>query len=192
MIITIDPETHICRVGGQKVPSVTGIIKSAGLIDTDWFNEAAAWRGSVVHRVCELDDKGTLDDGSVDPGAAGYLAAWRACKRNLGLVVIGIEEPRYNEEFHYCGTPDRLLRLPDGSMAIGDLKTGAAQKWHAIQTAAYVHLYPFPSSFKRFTFRLFGDGRYMVTEYKSAAMPSDWAAFQGMLAVQNWRKINGA
>ena len=45
-MIDFDPTTHTYRFNGHVVPSVTGILKSVGLIDTRWFDKAAAWRGS--------------------------------------------------------------------------------------------------------------------------------------------------
>lgn len=189
--LTFDPERHEYRFAGFRRPSVTQIITGAGLIDTTWFTETACWRGSVVHRVCEYDCKGTLIEATVDPGAVGYLEAWRACKRNIGFIPDQIEKPQYHQALQYCGTPDRRGRLADGTRCVIDLKTGAAAKWHALQLAGYVHFDPIPRSLKRFTVRLSPDGRYSLTEYMAAALPGDWAAFQGALALHNWRKLNG-
>ncbi len=189
--LTFDAEKHEYRAAGRRVPSVTGIITGAGLINTEWFNEAACWRGSVVHKCCELDCKGTLKEASVDPGATGYLMAWRAWRDRMGFVSEQIEERRLHADLGYCGTPDRIGRLADGTRAVVDLKTGAAAKWHGIQLAAYAHFERIPRAMKRFTVRLMPDGQYVGIEYTPASLSTDWAAFQGALALHNWRKING-
>lgn len=189
-MLTFDAETHEYRYNGRRVPSVTGIIKSAGLINTDWFNEAAAWRGSVVHKCCELDCKGTLNESTVDPGAAGYLVAWRDWKRATGFISQQIEKRKYSH-LGYCGTPDRMGVLPDGSLAFVDLKTGAACAWHALQLAAYVKFEGSHIPYRRFTVRLNADTTYSTKEYPVTDLSTDWAAFQSALNLMHWRKTHG-
>ena len=193
MTIDLDPESHIYRVDGQRKPSVTGIIKAAGLIDSQWFNEAAAWRGSVVHKCCELHCKGTLDPATVDPMAQGYLDAWIAFKKNLGFVPMTIEQFAYTD-YGYCGTPDRIGCLGDGTPCIIDIKTGAIQKWCALQLAGYL---PFVRIGKAVNYRRYGiqlkpDGRYVMTEYPPEQLQSDWAAFLACLTINNWKRVNNA
>lgn len=194
MTLTLDPETHIYRVDGRKMPSVTQIIKSAGLINSDWFNEAATWRGSVVHKCCELHCKGTLDPATVDPAAQGYLDAWVAFKKNLGVVVTAVEKFRYAPTFNFCGTPDRIGYLGNGTPCVIDIKTGPAQKWHALQLAAYEE---FVSNSREVGYRRYGvqlkpDGRYVMTEYPPEQLQNDWAAFLACLTINNWKKVNNA
>lgn len=189
--VTFDEASHTYRnQTGQRVLSVTQIIKAAGLINDQWFSEASAWRGSVVHKCCELDCKGTLLEESVDPMARGYLEAWRAWKRNVGFTPTLIEK-RMLHPLGFAGTEDRAGFLPNGDEADVDLKTGVAQKWHAIQLAGYSNFHPKPRSRRRFTVRLMPDGKYVTTEYSHATWQTDWTTFQGCLAIANWRQING-
>lgn len=190
-LLEFDEESHTYRSGGRRVPSVTQVIQAAGLVNTEWFNELAAWRGSVVHRCCELDCKGTLRESSVDPAAAGYLAAWREWKQNVGFTPTLIERRFMHPSLGYAGTQDRAGIIADGSEADVDLKTGAAAKWHAIQLVAYSNFHPRPRGRRRFTVRLMADGRYVTTEYPNATWQTDWAVFQSCLAIANWRQING-
>lgn len=190
-VITIDDD-HVYRVDGHRKPSVTGIIKSAGLINDQWFNEAAAWRGSVVHKCCELHCKGTLDPASVDPAAQGYLDAWIKFKRNLGFIPTQIEQMSWSPSKDFCGTPDRFGYLGNGLPVVIDLKTGAAQKWHALQLAAYVQFVPDANKLQRFTVQLAPDGEYKMVEYPVVELPIDFAAFLACLTLRNWRKVNNA
>jgi len=182
---------HTYSVDGRKMPSVTGLMKSAGLIDDRWFTEAAAFRGTVVHACTMLDDRGTLLESSVDDGARGRLEAWRSWKRNFGWTAIEVEQPRYSDA-GYCGTPDRIMRDSNGCLAVVDIKSGAVTKAHGVQLAGYAHfLYSYPSQIRRFTVQLKDDGRYVMTEFAPGAFATDWAAFQACLTLHNWRRING-
>lgn len=198
-MLTFDEPGHTYRLDGRKIPSVTTIIKAAGLIDTTWFNEAATWRGSVVHRCCEYDCKGKLDESTVDPGAAGYLEGWRKWKRETGFRPVAIEARFYHPVFLYAGMPDRVGYLPDGSIAVPDIKTGPPQKWHALQSAGYVpgakillgHSVDSGIVVRRFGVSVHVNGTYTQTEYTVQTLAVDWAAFQSCLNIFNWRRING-
>jgi len=190
-MLTFDHNSHTYRHEGRRVPSVTQVIKAAGLIDDRWFTETAAWRGSVVHRCCELDDLKRLKEDSVDPGARGYLEAWRACRESLGLRVLEVEQRKLHGILMYAGTPDVLALMPSGEFAVIDRKTGASSKWHALQLAAYVQFFPNPARILRYTVRLQSDARYVLTEYPVNTLALDWQVFQAALAVTNWRQIHG-
>jgi hypothetical protein len=188
-ILTFSEADHAYRLDGQLLPSVTQVLSGVGLIDVRWFSDAAAWRGSVVHRICQFDDEGCLKESSVDPGAAGYLAAWRAAKRDLRMEILQIEQRQYHSLLRYAGTPDRIVRLANGDLAIIDLKTGAAAKWHPVQLVGYSNFFQLARRYRRFTVRLSADGRYVATEYFAATYNHDWSAFQGALALHNWRTL---
>ncbi|NBW10802.1 MAG: hypothetical protein EBR82_22520 [Caulobacteraceae bacterium] len=190
-MLTFEPDTHTYRWNGAKRPSVTQVMRAGGLIDERWFNDAAAWRGSVVHKCCELDDKGTLNEASVDPMAAGYLEGWRKWKRNFGWSAIAVEKFKYHPHLQYCGTPDRVMRGNDGYLCIVDIKTGVPSKAAAIQTAGYCGFLDIPSYVKRYAIQLMPEGDYVVTEYPTSSFSIDWAAFNSCLNINNWRRING-
>lgn len=180
-------ETHAYTTPqGRSLISVTQALSRVGIINTDWFTEQATWRGSVVHRVCELDDKGTLLESSIDPAAMPYLDGWRECKCNLGLKFVTIEQPLYHPELMYAGTPDRCCQDADI-----DLKSGVAARWHALQLVAYNNLNIHPRTRRRYTVRLPGNGKYVVTEYPPPTWDGDWAVFQSALNVCKWKGIYG-
>ncbi len=168
---TFDPEFHIYRLDGARLPSVTQAMASGGLIEFSGMSpemlkayakkfpllkpicesfEAAAEFGSAVHRACELDDLGTLDEDFLAPAIAPYLEAWRKFKREYGALHHAIEEPMYSPKYQFAGTPDRLdlIDLKDAKpplvitgggkcLTVIEIKTCAlAPKSAAIQTAA--------------------------------------------------------
>lgn len=186
-LLAFDPESHTYTWKGREVPSVTTVLARVGIINTDYLKEEAAWRGSVVHRVCELDDLGTLDESTVDAQALPYLEAWRKFKRETGFVAEEIERPRYDAHYGYAGTPDRIGRCKNSAVVI-DLKTGAEMKHHKVQLAAYSHLLNFPWSRRRFVVRLKPDGSYIVPgEYSVASLREDFNVFLWALNIFNWK-----
>ena len=54
---TFDPDTHQYWVGGEKVLSVTQILKTCGLIDDTWYTEKGRQRGQAVHLATQLYDE---------------------------------------------------------------------------------------------------------------------------------------
>ena len=72
---TFDPEEHRFSVNGVVWPSITQVLREAGMIDDRWFDEYSATRGSYVHKICELHEKGILDPKSVDDDLKGYFKA---------------------------------------------------------------------------------------------------------------------
>jgi hypothetical protein len=173
--LTLDRLRHEYRQDGRLVPSVTQILKSVGLIDGRWFDEASASRGSVVHKCCELWDIGSLNESTVDPGALGYLDAWREFCEKMKFKPRTVEVPRYHP-LGYAGTED----CENEEFDI-DRKTGAVQKWTALQLVAYQHFHPRPHTRRRIAVQLKPDGRYAITEFGPSTAAADWAAFQSAL-----------
>lgn len=187
LALTFDPETHTYHWNGREVPGVTTILARVGIINTGYLREEAAWRGSVVHRCCELDDRGDLDESTVAEEAKPYLEAWRKFKRETGFMVEEVEQPHYSVKYGYAGRPD-VKGSVARSIAIVDRKTGANQKWHRIQLAAYAPLYKFPLGLRRFAVQLRPDGTYMNPgEYSLATLRDDFNVFLAALSIYNFR-----
>jgi len=105
-------DIHVYTWRGVILPSVTGILKDVGIIDTAWYNEAARLRGSYVHLACALEDRGNLDWSTLDPVLVPYVEAWVRFKRESGFVPEIIETPMLNESYLYAGTPDVIGEMP--------------------------------------------------------------------------------
>lgn len=179
-----DAVGHRYSVGGVEIPSVTRVISDVLMGEKQWADEAAMWRGSVVHSCCELDDRGTLDEGSIDPAAAGYLAAWRKFKAEMRAEFVEIEEAHVSEKHRYAGRPDRVAML-DGQRMVLDIKSGGVSVGTAMQLAAYCEL---TKCLARAAVRLESTGRYTLTLYHMTDLRRDHAIFLNALAVWNWRK----
>ena len=163
MLLTpkLDEESHAYTTpDGVSLISVTQALVSAGIIDTRWFDEQSAWRGSVIHKVCEYDDLGILKESSVDPAAMGYLDSWREWKIRTSFKPKRVEQPTYHPQYLYAGTPDA-----DNEEWDVDRKTGACADWHALQLALYSNFHANARARRRIIVRLQPNGKPITQEY---------------------------
>lgn len=184
--IEFDAATHTYTVNGEEWPSVTTIIREAGLCDTTGWNEFVATRGTHVHEACRLVDCGDLDDEVLDPRLRGYVAAWRKFaeaaqwKPERAEVVVASSAGRY------AGTLDRIGEA-GGKRLMLDIKTGSPQPWHGIQLAAYMQcdgMYIMP----RMGVYLRADGTYSTKSYKDI---NDRHIFNAAVSLWHWKKEHG-
>lgn len=138
-MLEFNSETHTYIFNGRVVPSVTQILKSTGFIDTTFYKNDAAERGTYIHSVLEAIDKNPTKTVEYVPDVRGYVEAWERFKRESGITFLEIEQKVFSSKFQYAGTIDRIGNL-GGQITIIDIKTGAFQYWHALQTAAYALL----------------------------------------------------
>jgi hypothetical protein len=181
-----DPVQHRYSVDGVVVPSVTQVL--APLSDYRRVRpdvlDAARHLGTAVHTACDLDDRGTLDERSVQPVLRGFLAGWRLFCAEHHAVWSAIEQCVYHPALGYAGRLDRLGTV-DGVPTVVDLKTSARLS-PAVgpQLAAYAKALPEPGpGIRRLAVQLRPDGRYTQREY---ADPMDWAVFASLLTLRTF------
>lgn len=186
-----DARTHRYRLGLRWVPSVTQIL--APLCDFRGVPvpvlRAAAAFGTAVHRACELDDLGRLDEARLDAALAPYLHAWRSFCREHRARWRLVEAPLYHASMGYCGTVDRYGLLGDEEVVV-DLKT-TSRLYPSVgpQLAAYHNAIERCSPHtRRLAVRLQASGRYEVREYCSA---QDWAVFASLLTLRTFCQQHG-
>jgi hypothetical protein len=106
--------------------------------------KVAANLGTALHSFTEAIDRGG-SLGDIPPQHVPDVHAYTAALHSEGMEPVPhlIERITAVPHLGVAGTFDRILRLPDGTHAIGDLKTGADLKysWHeiVIQLALYAH-----------------------------------------------------
>ena len=133
-------DDHTYWWGDRRLPSVTQVLQSAGLVDTTFFNEEAAVRGTYVHRAAELLDGGNLDEETIDPVVAPYLEAYQKFLKMYGPKWSAIETRLADPDTGFAGTVDRVGTLGVGKsrkLYVVDLKSGSPAPFHAIQIAWY-------------------------------------------------------
>jgi len=100
----------------------------------------AASTGTALHEMTQVLDSG--DDLKFVPEQwRRHLDAYMAATD--GLDVLGVEEFVVIDELTAAGSLDRLYRLPDGRVVVGDLKTGKDEPRYPLgattQIAMYAH-----------------------------------------------------
>jgi hypothetical protein len=183
-MVHFDPETHTYTLNGERLPSITQILKGEGFIDTAFFTEYGRDRGSIVHRITHWHDTGELDPESVDPALEGYLSAWRKFRAESGFKPYIIEQPMASEVYRFAGTPDRI-GVMDGDDAIPEIKTGEVQPWTGLQTAAQEILYG--KRAKRYAVRLTEDGKYKLIPFTDR---NDRGVFLAAVSCFWWKRAN--
>lgn len=197
-MLTFDATTHAYHLDGHRLPSVTGILREMGLspsfaaVPPDSLEFARA-RGSAVHRACELDDAGELDEASVDPQISGYLVAFREWRRNVGARPIGREVRLASRLWGFAGTAD-WIGFVSGSRAVVDLKTSASMDDStALQLAAYADAWnesnPGARIERHLGLRLAESGRPQMIDY-TATEPSAPQVWRSAVIVYNWRNAH--
>jgi hypothetical protein len=127
------------------IPSVTQIMKATG-ISKDYSSvpimalDKARRRGSAVHQITELIDKGLEPDMStvdkdIYDDVCNMVDAWEAYKRDYEVEFVHIEEPVVLLDYLcitgdltaplYAGTVDRAIDLGGGEVGIVDIKTSS-------------------------------------------------------------------
>src|SRR5258708_2280329 len=182
-LLEFDPVSHTYFVNGEIMPSVTQILKLAGLVDDQWFTEFGRWRGSAVHKATMYFDEGDMDRRTLDAAVKPFVADWKKFREQTGFTPTMIEKQFYDEMYGYCGTPDRRGYFIGGksedSNELIDIKTypgGKAPWWTRYQLAGYGRLLDRFRIFRRYAVVLTGHGAN-IEEYPSSDYVEDVNGF---------------
>jgi hypothetical protein len=108
--LTFEEETHTFTANGKVIPSVTTVLKKAGMTpDYSFVDPWYAQRGTYIHRATELWENGVLDEDTVDPLIAGYVDGYKACRRDFPVKVIGQEVRLWHPVHLYAGIIDIVI-----------------------------------------------------------------------------------
>ena len=183
---TFDRETHQFKVGGIVWPSITQVLVSTGFINTKWFDDYSATRGTYVHKIVELDIKGILDKSSIDPALQGYYDAWLKFRNEKKYDIKETEKPRINFMYKFGGIADTFGTM-DGKPVVIDIKTGIEQPATRLQTAAQTLLVDWPV-LERFSLQLKSDGNYKLNAYPIRENAADRNIFLAALSCHWWKR----
>lgn len=139
-MLEFNPALHEYRDGEIVIPSVTRVLKMAGIVDDRFFtSDEARDRGTAVHELCERYAQGRrVDDSGRQLAGLEYVNAFAAWVQEIGAYAINTETvvDHTIDGFRYCGRYDLLAEI-QGCRVLVDIKTGSPAKWHIIQLAAY-------------------------------------------------------
>lgn len=183
---------HEYFLGKRKLDSVTQILQYLGLTN-DYSNISSFYadRGTAVHKAVEFVDKGTLDDATLDPICAPYVAAYRRFLRESGYTPLYWEVPLYHGGLGFAGTIDKVGLL-NGRRGILDIKTSRTldpsvePQLCAYQILWDEHHADELSTFK-YALQLKDDGTYnLATKYAATSLEL-WLA---IMDVYKWKVKN--
>jgi hypothetical protein len=198
-----DERTHTYRIDGQKLASVTEVIKPL----YDWgmakmeVLEHKAEIGKAVHKACELHDKGELDVNTVSSPIAGYYRAYLKFLAEVKPSWWLIEQPMGSQTLGLAGTPDRVGLLNDNALTLVDIKsTVAIDTAVGVQLAGYRKLiqavycdHPLLTvarPWRRLALQLRPDETYRLVQFDQA---DDFQEFDALLTHHYyWKKRHAA
>jgi len=198
-----DATTHTYTVGGRVLPSVTQVLHPLSQFarwSDDWL-AAAAERGRQVHEATQFFDEDDLDEGSVAPDIAGYLAAWKAFRRDYDFTPLLVERRVWHPRLGYAGTLDRYGAWTETQgrrrvrvTGLIDIKSGAADPTHGPQTAAYLEAARLAepdvaaAARRRAAVYLRANGKYKFQSFDDAG---DFPLFVAALTCHHFRERHG-
>lgn len=110
--LTYDDATHTYRVAGVVVPSVTQVLRLAGLVSHAHIpadrREAVLERGTRVHRAAHYLLERDLDWPSIDEADRGYAESCAAFLRVAEFTLTAAEVRLYHAGLRVAGTADAL------------------------------------------------------------------------------------
>ena len=91
--LTFEEEGHRYTLDGRQVPSVTQILKPLDCFENvpPDLLERARELGSHVHLACHLDNRGDLDEESLDQEIWPYLTQYRRFRADCGWKLFASE-----------------------------------------------------------------------------------------------------
>jgi hypothetical protein len=186
MKLHFDNQTHTYSVNGDVLPSVTQVLKHAGLVSYAQIPQGvlakASHRGRWVHAKCQAIDDG-LDLPGMPEGYQPWVDAYLRFRRETGFILELNEFRSYHRKLLYAGTMDRTCILPlmGQSRWLIDFKTGIYLDGHRYQLAAYAALLREPRLYKRAILQLCGDGSYKLHPHNRGDFDRDFGVFRSAL-----------
>ncbi len=172
--LEFNPDKHEYRVNGKVIPSVTelcGPLTYSKYRVDNAVVEQAAYRGTIVHEITALWDRGDLEDeGTLAADVGMYLMGWIKFCHDYSPEWQYIELPLACRTF--AGTLDRVGWI-DGRLVVVDIKTTASMD-RANKVALAMQLFGYwdllgrnsieASYYHSFGVQLKKDGNYSIIE----------------------------
>lgn len=138
MIMPVITPDHQYFLDGKRLPSVTGILKAVGKIDTTWYTEEARDRGTKVHQAIASYYSGERNEADVV--ALPFLFHYLAFVEHMQFKCIHSEKVVWCRGQYglisFAGTFD-LYGYVGKDLYLIDVKTGSVPSWVWLQLGGY-------------------------------------------------------
>lgn len=178
---------HKYFIDGVRMPSVTQILTETKIIDTRWYDEQSAIRGSQVHKACLYLNQNDLDFDSLNDTIRPYVYGYQKFLTESGFMPMLTEQQIYNKTFSYCGTLDMTGILND-CLCLIDIKSGSIPRWAGLQTGGYLDALKSMGAdvpVKRYALALKNDATYSLKELDDR---NDINVFRAAVALWRWQE----
>ena len=136
-VFRFDADDHVYTLDNVIIPSVTQMLERHGLVSEAFYTEDSAERGYQVHRLCAEYDLGGIEDLSrCDSVYKTWLLAYVTFIQTVAPTWASVEEAFASIVYRFGGRPDRVGKVW-GVESIVELKSGAMEPWHGVQTALH-------------------------------------------------------
>lgn len=170
---------------------ITRALALSGCTDFQWVDEESKWKGSEVHRIVELANRGTLDRKSVPSALKGYYEAQRKFMKETRFIPLHIEKKVESKELGLRGRIDAagLLR---GKPTIVDFKTSQSiAPAVALQLCLGGKLLDPLQWWARCAVRLGSNGEYSIKHFSLHSWHADLSTALCAVRIAQWRTANG-
>jgi hypothetical protein len=195
--LTFDEASHVYRVGGQVVSSVTQILGRLSAEEYRFVDksvmEDAALLGKAVHKMIELDLRGDLDFESLSDGLQVYYTAWQNFLQLSGFQMVLSEARVYSSKYGYAGTLDLAGWLNNRFVIIDAKRTAAVPRTAGPQTAGYLQalrehaedavMWPQDTPVDRYALHLRAEGTWRLVPFTDK---SDLRVFLACKTLHDW------
>lgn len=186
------PEDHTYRIGERELISVTTLLEQERVIDTTFYTERGALRGTMVHVATKLADEGEFDPAKMPEQWLGYVDAWEQFRSETGFVVKHAEYRTCNESLGVACTIDRIGQLGELGACSGkwiiELKTGSPEAWHWLQLAGQRECVDFACNVA--VVYLKEDGGYSFQRRDFSEHLRDRRMFKATIERHEWKRRN--
>lgn len=170
-----DARTHeyIALDTGEVLPHITGMLLATGRINDAWFTQDGRERGSAVHKLTADYDMGALDVADCASRYRDRLLGYVGFSERVKPEVLTVEEAIVHPVHRYAGRPDRVVKI-GGVVGILEIKTGAFEELHCLQTALQAILVAAdhclkPEDLGRWVLYLRDKGKFKLESHKATA-----------------------
>jgi hypothetical protein len=192
-VLTLDSTEEFYLLGKRRFERVSRVLESLGLSrDYSGIDPFYAERGRAAHRVCELMDKGTLDESSLTDITLPYFKGYREFVKKSGYSPLAYEIKLHHDAGGFAGTIDKVGTL-NGRTGILDVKTSSSvDPAVELQLCAYQLLWEAshpnqPVKF-RYVLQLKTNGTYsLITKYSDAIPATYWLSIMDTF---HWKQKN--
>lgn len=124
--VGFDPVSHKYSLGRREYPSVTQILKAAGLVSA-WYKQGDAQvRGDAVHKAFRLICEGRYVEEGTHPTIVPFARGIQDFVAKTGYKSLAPPEPLrlVSVKMGYAGTPDDWGVVKTGQVWLVDAKSG--------------------------------------------------------------------